>query len=121
MKKISNKREVGALYEQQAAAFLQGQGYEIVERNYRCRIGEIDIIAKDGSYLVFVEVKYRTRSACGNPQEAVNYRKQRVISKVASYYCLNHHYSPEQPCRFDVVAILGEDTQLIKNAFEYRE
>jgi len=114
-----NRRAVGTVYEKLAGAYLEQQGYEILECNFRCRMGEIDIIAKDGEYLVFVEVKYRSSERTGSPLEAVDVRKQRVISKVASYYCLTHGHSEGKPCRFDVVAVNGEEYTLIKNAFEY--
>ena len=114
-----NKRKIGANYEKLAGDYLVGQGYEILEYNFRCRMGEIDIVAKDGAYLVFVEVKYRSSSRTGNPLEAVDAGKQRIISKVAAYYCLTHGCGESQPCRFDVVAICGEEYTLIKNAFEY--
>ena len=100
--------------------YLRTQGYEILTYNFRCRSGEIDIIARDGEYLVFVEVKYRRDASRGNPLEAVDRKKQRIISKVASYYCLTHGYGEAMPCRFDVVAMLGEQITLIKNAFEYQ-
>jgi len=114
-----NKRAVGTTYEKLAGNYLEQQGYEILEYNFRCRMGEIDIIARDCEYLVFVEVKYRSSSRTGSPLEAVDARKQRIISKVASYYCLTHGYGEGQSCRFDVVAIKGEEYTLIKNAFEY--
>lgn len=114
-----NKRAVGTAYEKLAGAYLEQQGYEILEYNFRCHMGEIDIVAKDGEYLVFIEVKYRSDSRKGNPLEAVDIRKQRIISKVASYYCLTHGYRENTPCRFDVVAIDGVEYMLIKNAFEY--
>lgn len=114
-----NKRTVGTAYEKQAGIYLENCGYKIVEYNFRCRMGEIDIVAKDGEYLVFVEVKYRKSEASGNPLEAVDTKKQRIISKVASYYCLTHGYGEMKPCRFDVVAVLGDEVSLIKNAFEY--
>lgn len=114
-----NKRAVGTAYEKLAGAYLEQQGYEIVMYNFRCRMGEVDIIAKDGEYLVFVEVKYRSSERSGNPLEAVNVKKQRIISKVASYYCLTHGYGETKPCRFDVVAINGTEYTLIKNAFDY--
>ena len=114
-----NKRAVGTTYEKLAGNYLTGEGYEILEYNFRCRMGEIDIVAKDGEYLVFVEVKYRSSGRTGSPLEAVDTRKQRIISKVASYYCLTHGCGEGQPCRFDVVAIKGEEYTLIKNAFEY--
>lgn len=114
-----NKRAVGTTYEKLAGNYLEQHGYEILEYNFRCRMGEIDIIARDGEYLVFVEVKYRSSSRTGSPLEAVDTRKQRIISKVASYYCLTHGCGEGQPCRFDVVAIKSEEYTLIKNAFEY--
>ena len=82
-----NRRKEGAYYENLVAEYLKTQGYEILEKNYRCRIGEIDLIAKEGETLVFVEVKYRRSSEAGDPAEAVDYRKQKKISRVAEYYC----------------------------------
>lgn len=114
-----NKRAVGTAYEKLAGEYLKQQGYEILEYNFRCRMGEIDIVAKEGDYLVFVEVKYRSGRQKGSPLEAVDTRKQRIISKVASYYCLTHGYGETTPCRFDVAAICGEEYTLVKNAFEY--
>ena len=114
-----NKRAVGTAYEKIAGAYLMQQGYEIVAYNFRCRLGEIDIIAKEDGYLVFVEVKYRADERSGSPLEAVDKRKQRIISKVASYYCLTHGCGETTPCRFDVVAICDEEYTLVKNAFEY--
>lgn len=117
--KSLNKRAVGAAYERRAGAYLAEQGYQIIEYNFRCRRGEIDIIAKDGAYLVFVEVKYRRDAASGSPLEAVNRKKQQTISKTASYYCLTHGYGETTPCRFDVAAVCSNEICLIKNAFEY--
>lgn len=114
-----NKRAVGTAYEKWAGEYLKELGYEILEYNFRCRIGEIDMIARDGEYLVFLEVKYRAGAGSGNPLEAVDWKKQRIISKVAAYYCLTHGYDETTSCRFDVVAILGDEISLIKNAFEY--
>ncbi len=113
-----NKRTIGSAYEQVAAAFLESRGYRILELNYRNRYGEIDIIARDGQYLVFVEVKYRKDLSEGLPAQAVNYNKQRKITKVAMYYCSGHNISEYEPMRFDVVGILGDEITLYKNAFE---
>ena len=113
-----NKRQTGAAYEEQAARFLLEQGYQILERNYRCRQGEIDVIARDGSYLVFVEVKYRSSRQAGHPMEAVNRSKQRKIIRTAMYYCYQQKVADAQACRFDVVSILGDQTELVKHAFE---
>lgn len=113
-----NKRQTGAAYEKQAARFLIGQGYQILERNYRCHQGEIDLIAMDGKTLVFVEVKYRKSEKKGHPLEAVNYYKQQKIIRTAMYYCYKQKVFDTQACRFDVVSILGEDIKLLKHAFE---
>ena len=115
-----NKRKVGTAYEKKAGEYLASCGYEILEYNYRCRIGEIDIIARDGEYLVFVEVKYRRDEGSGNPLEAVTPAKQRVICRVASYYLYTHGYGEDMPCRFDVAAVLGKQVALVRNAFEYQ-
>lgn len=112
-----NKRAVGTRYEDEAAAYLERRGYRILEHSYRCRTGEIDLIARDGEYLVFVEVKYRSGTSCGSPLEAVGFRKQRNIIRVAQFYLLTHGYGTETSCRFDVVAICGEEIELVQNAF----
>lgn len=113
-----NKRQVGAHYERKAGEYLISRGYEIVEYNFRCRMGEIDLIAIDGEYLVFCEVKYRAGAMMGHPAEAVGIRKQQAISKCAAYYLMTRRIS-SIPCRFDVVSVEGEEIILIKNAFEY--
>lgn len=106
--KRQNNREVGSRYEKRAAAFLERQGLTIVERNYRCRAGEIDIIARDGETCVFCEVKYRRTLAGGDPAEAVDWRKQRKICLAASWYLRERRIAQDVPCRFDVVALWGE-------------
>lgn len=112
-----NKREIGAHYEERAADYLKGAGYQILARNFRIRTGEIDIVARDGEYLVFVEVKYRADGAYGSPLEAVDYRKQQSIVRTAGFYMLAQGYGTETSCRFDVVAIEGEQITLVQNAF----
>lgn len=118
----NNKRSIGSRYEAAAAEYLKKQGYRILEQNFCCRSGEIDIIAKQAEYLVFVEVKYRRNESCGNPLEAVDIRKQRRISKTALYYCMRHGYGDTCPCRFDVIAIENDGRLVhLENAFEFRE
>lgn len=117
--KKKNKRAIGTAYEKRAGDWLTKQGYKILQYNFRCRTGEIDLVAMDGAYLVFVEVKYRSSEATGNPLEAVDAKKQRTISRTASYYLLTHGYGEMTPCRFDVVSVLGGEIRVIKNAFEY--
>lgn len=112
-----NSREKGARYEEAAAVYLQNQGYQILERNFRCRQGEIDLIARDREYLVFVEVKYRRTSRQGEPAEAVGPKKQLRIRKTAAYYLYLHRIPESVLCRFDVVAVGGDRIRLIQNAF----
>ena len=115
-----NKRSVGTDYETKACEFLETQGFFVMERNFRCRQGEIDIIAKEGPHLVFVEVKYRASGSAGTPLSAVDARKQRKISRVALYYLTKKGYPETTPCRFDVVGISPGRTELIRNAFDYK-
>ena len=88
-----NKRQTGLLYEQQAAIYLEEQGYILLEHNYYCRLGEIDLIARDGAYLVFVEVKYRSTPGSGTAAESVNRTKQRRIYQCAQVYMKQHGIS----------------------------
>lgn len=115
--KKQNNRHVGAAYEQAAGNYLRKQGYSIIEYNYRCPVGEIDLIARDGEYLVFCEVKYRKDTRKGNPLEAVDAKKQRVIYKCALHYLLIHGFN-EIPCRFDVIGFENENIIHIKDAFQ---
>jgi putative endonuclease len=113
-----NKREIGSQYEQRAVNYITEQGYQVIETNFRCRSGEIDIIAKDKGFLVFIEVKYRTNRLRGLPQEAVDVRKIKKISQTGQYYMLIKGISFDTPCRFDVVTILDDSIAIIKNAFD---
>lgn len=115
-----NNRALGGEKELMAARYLVSKGYEILEMNFRNRRGEIDIIAKDSEYLVFIEVKYRKNASAGYPAEAVNEKKQRTISLVADYYMLRYGIASGTPCRFDVIAILGDEITHYENAFEYQ-
>ena len=117
--RIHNKRKLGSEAEQKVCAYLEQQGYEIIVCNYQVRCGEIDIIAKEQDYLVFIEVKYRRYAGSGYAAEAVNYHKIRKIGRVALYFMKEHAISDNQPIRFDVVAVDGSRIELIKNAFEY--
>lgn len=111
-----NKRRTGTRYEQAAGFFLEQIGYEVLEYNYRCRFGEIDIIAKDGICLVFCEVKYRSGREKGSPLEAVDNRKQQRIFRCASHYLAGRGLE-DVSCRFDVIGIEGTAVTHIKNAF----
>lgn len=112
----------GADGERAAAAFLERQGYRILARNYRTRLGEIDLVAEDGQVLVFVEVKQRADDRFGGPGEAVTVTKQARIARLARQYLAGRRL-PERPCRFDVVMIWGQDPktrriELLAGAFE---
>ncbi len=87
-----------------AARYLRNQGYQIIIRNFRCNVGEIDIIARDGKTLVFAEVKTRQYDD-PTPEEQVNTQKQHQITKAAHFY-LTRYGSPQPPVRFDVVAVV---------------
>ncbi len=104
-----------------AVRYLQRAGYQIVERNFRCRLGEIDIIARDGDTIVFLEVKTRTSASYGAPEAAVNQAKQKKISLVSLQYLQSRNIL-DVPVRFDVVALerssAGHDIRLIRDAFD---
>ena len=105
-----------------AAAFLKKNGYRILETNYRCALGEIDIVAREKDELVFVEVKTRRSAELGYPEQAVGIHKQKKMSQVALWY-LEEKNLTDTKARFDVVAITMPDSQeeitLIKNAFDF--
>ena len=117
MFEAKNKRTTGSHYENLVAAFLQNQGYEILERNFRCRSGEIDLIARDGRYLVFIEVKFRSSGNAGSALEAIDARKAAQVRRVASVYLYQKRYSEHTPVRFDAAGVDGDRITYIKNAF----
>lgn len=115
-KQATNKRQIGSEYEQMAKKYLVSKGYEILYTNYRCKLGEIDIIAKDESHIIFIEVKYRSNSFFGYPREAVDYKKQKRIRKVAQYF-IKTELRQETSCRFDIIEILDTSLTHIVAAF----
>lgn len=107
---------VGERMERLAGDFLARQGLRIVARNHRCRFGEIDLVVTDGASLVFVEVRYRESSRFGTPAETVDAGKQRRLAAAAAHYLQRH--PSVLPCRFDVVAINGQDQiRWVRDAF----
>ena len=110
----------GAWGEECAAAYLCRHGYRILARNYSCRFGEIDLIAKQDDTYIFIEVKYRTGRTAGDPTSAVDGKKQKKISKTADYYRMLHQIPMDVPCRFDVVAETPEEIRVYANAFYYQ-
>lgn len=113
-----NKRSVGADYERSACEYLSEQGYQILEHNFYCKAGEIDIVARHEGYLVFVEVKYRKDASKGYPLEAISMQKQKTISRCALFY-MKRYGLENEAVRFDVVGIMGKQMQVIKNAFDF--
>lgn len=114
-----NKRRTGERWEAAAADYLEKQGMRIVERNFRNRQGEIDLIGLHLGYVVFVEVKYRSTAAKGYAAGAVNYYKQRQICRVADYYRYTHKLGDGVGVRYDVVAVQGGEIMWIQNAFPH--
>jgi putative endonuclease len=120
--KDSAKIQTGKEGEKIAADFLKKKGYRIIETNFRCAIGEIDIIAREKDELVFVEVKTRTSGDLGFPEQAVGIKKQKKMSQLALWY-LQKKNTKDTAMRFDVLAIMilpaGNEIKLIKNAFDF--
>ncbi|MDI9570315.1 MAG: YraN family protein [Pseudomonadota bacterium] len=107
--------------EELAAAFLARAGYAILDRNWRCPLGELDIVARDGGTLVFVEVRTRRSARFGAPEESVGFSKRRKLSRLATFYI--HRYGLfDVPARFDVAAVhllpSGPEVELIRDAFD---
>jgi putative endonuclease len=122
MRQKSSNSSFGEMGESIAATFLKGAGFSIVERNFRCVCGELDIVARDGRTIVFIEVKCRNNQIYGPPQLAVTPFKQRQISKAALVW-LSKRRLYDAEARFDVVAIVLHDDDLpeiehIRNAFD---
>jgi len=116
-------REIGTLGEALAEKYIKNQGYIILEKNFSCKIGEIDIIGKDKEHIAFIEVKSRYNKAYGTPGEAVNYYKQRKLYRTAEFYIMKnklHNFA----FRFDVIEIFLKlesnryELRLIKDAFQ---
>lgn len=113
---MDNKRQRGASAELDAAQLLVASGYHIVERNFRCRFGELDLIARDGDVLVFVEVRSRADDEYGAAVLAVGPAKQRQVARVAAFYLAAMEPAFAE-CRFDIVAITGGAPLVVKDAF----
>ncbi len=127
LKNLYDKKiTTGALGEDEAVRLLKMHGYKILERNYRVRGGEIDIIARDGEYICFVEVKLRKNNNYGTPAEYITYKKREKLIKTAMLYAQRMHLE-NTPMRFDAVVINATNvnnklkvhhSEVIKNAFE---
>ncbi len=114
--RLSLRQAQGQGWEQAALAYLERQRLKPVERNFRCKAGEIDLIMRDGAFLVFVEVRQRSGEAQGGAAASITPAKIRRLTRAAQVYLLRFPVTP--PCRFDVIAIDGEQLQWLKNAIE---
>lgn len=110
--------ERGAAAEQQACTYLEKQGLQCLERNMRCRVGEIDLIMHDGEELVIVEVRARAQGALVDALSSVSSHKCRRIIQATRYWLARHPERADQPLRFDVIAISGETLNWHRNAFD---
>lgn len=120
---MENNKLLGALGEDISCKYLSNSGYKVIERNFRCRAGEIDIIAIQDDTVVFIEVKTRSGGNYGSPSEAVSKSKQMKIIKTALFY-MQKKKLLDNMCRFDVMEIIIDEDHnyninLIKNAFQY--
>ena len=112
---------LGRSGESAACAYLETKGFEIIDKNFRCRLGEIDLIAKDKNMHVFIEVKTRYSTQCGQPFESVTYHKQQRLKKLAQVYLKFNYRTVNILSRFDVISIIYKNAKPeikhIKNAF----
>jgi putative endonuclease len=108
------KQVTGQNGEDDALAYLQRQGLALVDRNFRCKAGEIDLIMRHGETLVFVEVRKRADTRHGGAAASITVAKQRKLLRTAQFYLLRYRMPPA--CRFDVVAIDGQELNWIRNA-----
>ena len=114
---MNNKQVYGMEGEQLAYKKLKKLGYKILERNYRCPLGEVDLIAMHKGDLVFIEVKSRNSLLFGRPCEAVDWTKQQKLQRLAEYY-INYKRAYNLNARFDVVEVLGDEIDIIEDAWE---
>lgn len=114
--RLSHKQEQGRQWEDAALAYLQRHGLVLIEANFRCKLGEIDLILRDGDTLVFVEVRQRAAGSQVSAAASIGPAKIRRILRAAQFYLQGFRRMP--PCRVDVVAIDGEHVEWIRNAIE---
>lgn len=116
---MSNTIHIGSEAESAACTWLQQQGLVIIERNFRCKLGEIDIVAKENQTLVFVEVRQRSGHHFGDGFTSVDYRKQQKLIRTAKRYLQERKIFDQSPCRFDIVSARSPtDLEWLKDAFQ---
>jgi len=102
---VNKNKSIGKYGEDRATEFLQRNGYQVIDRNWRCQVGEIDIVARDVDCLVFAEVKTRTRVGFGHPFEAITSAKMQTMRKLVGEWCRAHHIASVQ-VRLDAISVL---------------
>lgn len=109
-------RAIGQAQEDVACHYLQKQGLKLLQRNFSCRQGEIDLIMEEGNHIVFVEVRYRKNDLYGSGLDTISIFKQKKIITTAKFFLTCKPWYYKQPCRFDVLSI-GKDITWIRDAF----
>ena len=112
----AQRRARGVTGEDLAAAWYVSNGYEVLDRNWRCRQGELDLVVRRGAEVVFCEVKSRATTAFGAPQEAITHDKRQRVRHLAARWIEDSRFRPAQ-IRFDVAAVLGDELEVIEGAF----
>lgn len=115
--KATQKQIEGNKAEARAEAFLLARGFSLLERNFLCKVGEIDLLMRDGNCLVFVEVRFRKNANFGSALETVNHSKQKKLIAAAQFYLSRNPLPAGATVRFDVIGITGDDIQWVVNAF----
>ncbi|MBE0477838.1 YraN family protein [Candidatus Aerophobetes bacterium] len=119
---MDTRKDVGKKGEQVALSFLRKKGYKILDRNFRCRFGELDIVAEEDNQIIFIEVRSCRSLNFGSPLQSLDYFKKKRLTRLALFYLTSHNLK-NASCRFDVVAVVFEEgskigsINLIKNAF----
>jgi len=119
------QRKTGFHWESKAMLWLEQQGLSQCQRNFHCRMGELDLIMREQDTLVFVEVKYRSRTDFGSALESISWHKQQRLIRTAEFFLIKNPQFSQLPCRFDVIAIEAnnnepgkEEITWLKNAFD---
>ena len=115
---MSRGQQRGQAAENQACEYLQKKGLRLIERNYRCRQGEIDLVMSDADTIVFIEVRYRSNPAFGSAAESVDRRKQSKLIVTATHYLQQAPCHAQRPARFDVISMSGNSLEWIRDAFQ---
>ncbi len=114
----TKRQQLGALHESRACTYLEKQGLKLVEKNFYCQFGEIDLVMQAPTELVFVEVRYRSDSSMLSSLESIGPHKRNCLRKSAMYYLVSHRIT-EVPCRFDIIGFDAAQFKWIKNAFQF--